>query len=283
MSDTETAARTFKAVEELPDAVHEPMGDLLLVLADNKRLLGMRYSDWILGAPALEAGIACSAMAQDEWGHGRIVYAMLRDFDFDPHHLEHERDASEYRSSELLDRPAGSWPELLALNLLLDTALSVQFEAMAKSSYEPVHYKVQKLLDEERFHFEHARGWTARLAATEKGRQSLAGAFGPVWEASLRWFGPPDDPVSAMLEGAGIVDAGPELLRSRWLTRVGPVVARAGLDLAEEGERGWASTVAVTWDDDWEPRYRRSGDSAGPDAETLSRVRGDKNRSLLLD
>ena len=38
---------------------------LILVLADSKRLLGMRYGQWILGA-----GLgcdACAAMAQDEW------------------------------------------------------------------------------------------------------------------------------------------------------------------------------------------------------------------------
>jgi len=270
MSEADTAVRTFKAAGDLPETVREPMGELLLVLADNKRLLGMRYADWILGAPALEAGIACSAMAQDEWGHGRIVYAMLRDFGFDPHHLEHERDGSEYRSSELLDRPADRWPDMLALNLLLDTALSVQFEAMAESSFEPVHYKVQKLLDEERFHFEHARGWTARLATTPQGRESLERAFAPAWAACLRWFGPSDDPVDAALEGAGIIDAG-------------PVVAGAGLDLAEEAGEGWTTDVEPTWDDDWKPGWRRSADAEGPDEDTLRRVRGDKNRPLLMD
>ncbi len=283
MSELETAARTFKSPDDLPQGAREPMGELLLILADNKRLLGMRYADWILGAPALEAGIACSAMAQDEWGHGRIVYAMLRDFDFDPHHLEHEREASEYRSSELLDGPARSWSELLALNLLLDTALSVQFEAMAESSYEPVHYKVQKLLDEERFHFEHARGWTARLAATPKGRESLEEAFEPAFGSCLRWFGSADDPVEAALEGAGIVDAGPDLLRARWLARVGPVLARAGLELAGERETGeWATALVPEWNDDWMPGWRRT-DTGGPDEDTLRRVRGDKNRPLLMD
>ena len=76
---TEQTKRYAKPAD-LPDDVRDHLGSLLIVLADNKRLLGMRYSDWLLGAPALEAGIACSAMAQDEWGHGRILYAMLRDF-----------------------------------------------------------------------------------------------------------------------------------------------------------------------------------------------------------
>ncbi len=272
----------FDGAEDLPEDLRRNLGDLLLVLADNKRLLGMRYSDWILGAPALEAGIACSAMAQDEWGHGRILYAMLRDFGHDPDELEHGREASDYCNMEPLDRPVETWPELLALNILLDTALSVQFDAMAESRFEPIHYKVKKLLDEERFHFEHGRGWTLRLASTDEGREALEAAFDPVWDACLRWFGDEHDPVSARLSEAGITDAGPVELRRGWLDRVGPVVEQAGLGLARQEDGSWASSRAPTWNG-WSPRHRRPEEAGGPDADTLRRVRGDKNRPLLMD
>ncbi len=193
--------------DQLPEEVRTATGDLILILADNKRVLGMRYSDWILGAPSVAAGIACSAMAQDEWGHGRIFYSMLRDFDFDPGYLEHEREASEYRNSELIDTPTDGWPGLIAVNLLLDTAMSVQFDALGASRFEPIHYKVHKLLEGERFHFEHARGWTTRLTATDAGRDVMREAFEPVWVSCLRWFGPADDPLGAVLSDAGITDA----------------------------------------------------------------------------
>lgn len=272
----------FKSAEEMPSDLQMPLGTLLLILADNKRLLGIRYSDWILGAPALEAGISCSAMAQDEWGHGRILYAMLRDFHQDPDQLEHEREAGEYRSAELLDEPVESWPGLLALNLLLDTALTVQVEAMERSRFEPIHYKVSKLLDEERFHFEHARGWTLRIGAAEKGREALQAAFEPVWDVCLRWFGPSDDPIGTALAETGISDAGPDQLRARWLGRVGPVVHDAGLDLALSSDGGWSSRSAPSWDD-WRSETRRGAGGAGPDPDTLARVRGDRNRILLMD
>src|SRR5688500_4536109 len=83
----------------MSDSTH----DLILVLADTKRLLGMRYAEWILGAPALEAGIACASMAQDEWGHGRLLYALLKEFGADVDGLEHGRQAPQYRNLELLD------------------------------------------------------------------------------------------------------------------------------------------------------------------------------------
>ena len=51
---------------------------LIITLADSKRIMGIRYSDWALGAPSIETGVSTSSMTQDEWGHARLLYAMLK-------------------------------------------------------------------------------------------------------------------------------------------------------------------------------------------------------------
>lgn len=274
MSPVDTAAG-WKAAANVPEALQEPLARVLLSLADNKRLLGMRYSEWILGAPTLEAGIACSAMAQDEWGHGRILYAMLKDFGRDPGPLEHERESDQYLSSELMDTAPDEWPLLLALNALLDTALSVQCQALSESRYTPLHYKMGKLLDEERFHFEHARGWTGRLADTDAGRAALAEAYGAAIGPCLRWFGRSDGEIWLALSAEGVIDGGPDEQRKRWIERVGPMLDAVGL------ERPSPAGADLDWDG-WDDDRRRTG-SGGPDDDTLARVRGDKNRSMLMD
>jgi len=280
MSAPEAAG--FRTADDVPEELRDDLAALLLSLADNKRLLGMRYAEWLLGAPTLEAGIACSAMAQDEWGHSRILYAMLKDFGRDPGQLEHEREADEYLNIELLDDPPAEWPGLVALNFLLDTALSVQIESLKESRFEPLHYKVRKILEEERFHFEHGRGWVARLAQTQAGRGALADALAPAWVSCLRWFGGPDGGLLARLAAAGVSDAGPDDLRARWLGRVGPIVGEIDMGLAEAGDdRSWRSTVELDWAD-WDRARRRSGGGA-LNAETLAAVRGDKNRAMLMD
>lgn len=277
----ESEPTPYKSADDLPDEAREALGQLLLTLADDKRLLGLRYSDWILGAPSVEAGISCSAMAQDEWGHGRIVYAMLKDFGRDPDRLEHERESGEYRSSELTDRDVESWADLVALNLLHDTALTTVFEALHDSRFEPIHYKVRKLLDEERYHFEHARGWTARLAETPAGRGALDTAFRRAWNACLASFGPDDDPLTAVLAGHGILTRDSAGMRRAWLDRVGPVVHAAELDLVRRENGAWTSGLEVDFDG-WSPDRRRAAEG-GPDEDTLARARGDRNRSLLMD
>lgn len=275
---TPARATGFKSADDLPTDARKALEATLLSLADNKRILGMRYGEWILGAPTLEAGIACSAMAQDEWGHGRILYATLKDFGTDAGPLEHEREADAYLSSELLDAPVEEWPDLLSLNLLFDAALSVQVEALTSSRYEPIHFKTRKLLEEERFHFEHGRGWSLRLAETAAGRNALNTAFRKALAPCLRWFGRGGAGFGHALREAGIADAGPDELRERWVARIVPVFREANLGvLAEELESG----LELDWSE-WSGDRRRSGEG-GPHPETLARIRGDRNRSMLMD
>jgi phenylacetate-CoA oxygenase PaaI subunit len=275
---TPARASGYKSADELPADAREALAATLLSLADNKRILGMRYGEWILGAPTLEAGIACSAMAQDEWGHGRILYATLKDFGTDPGPLEHERESDAYLSSELLDAPVEEWPEFLTLNLLFDAALSVQVEALTSSRYEPILFKTRKLLEEERFHFEHGRGWAMRLAETAAGRNALNTAFRKALGPCLRWFGRDDAPFGRALVEAGIADGAGDALRERWVVRIAPVLREANLGvLGEELESG----LELDWSS-WSAGRRRSGEG-GPHPETLARIRGDRNRSMLMD
>ena len=256
---------------DLTDAVRGATRDLILVMADSKRLLGMRYAGWILGAPELETGIACASMAQDEWGHGRLLYALLRDFGEDTDRLEHGREAGEYASVEHLDRAPASWPELVALNAFVDTALSVQFEAFRESAWIPLRQRVEKMLEEERFHTAHGAAWIRRLATgSDDARAAMRTAAELAVAAMLEWFGPQSGR-AADLVSFDVADAMPDELRSRYLDRSRPLLHALG---AEPG-------AAPDFDGFDESRRRSS--TAGPDEQTLRQVRGDKNRAFLMD
>jgi ring-1,2-phenylacetyl-CoA epoxidase subunit PaaC len=245
--------------------------DLTLVLADTKRLLGYRYAEWMLGAPELETGIACSSMAQDEWGHARLLYALMKGFDDDPEALEHGRDPDAYRNMEILDSPTRTWPEVVALMALVDGAVTVQFEALRGSAYEPLAQRVEKVVDEEKFHGAHGTAWAKRLAGgTDASREALGAALTAALPAALAWFGPDSDRAAAMKE-AGVVNAAGSELRARFLERVAPVLEMAGV--AAPGEPEMAG---------FDEARRRTG-SGGPDEETIRKIRGDRNRAFLMD
>jgi phenylacetate-CoA oxygenase PaaI subunit len=283
VSAMDTEARVESAAE-LADDARAALRSLILTLADSKRVLGLRYSDRMLGAPTLEAGIAASSMAQDEWGHARLTYALLGDFGDDPKALEHERPAAEYRSHPALDAGFESWADFIACILLVDTSLVVQYGALVESRYTPAHNRVQKMLDEERFHFQYAAGWVRRMAAVPEVREELAASLARYLPQALQWLGDDNGSASRRLVDEGLVSAGPSSLRARFLSRVVPVLADAGLaeGLSLERRDGgeWSIAHPLSFSG-WDEETRRSGGSL--DEQTAARARGDKNRALLMD
>ena len=281
---TAMAETRIDRAAELPDDARAALRALVLALADSKRVLGLRYSDRMLGSPTLEAGIAASSMAQDEWGHARLTYALLGDFGDDPKALEHERPAARYRSHPALDAPLASWADFIAAILLVDTALSVQYASLLESRYAPAHNRVQKMLDEERFHFQYAASWTRRMAAVPQVRDELAASLARYLPEALRWLGDDAGPGVRRLVEERLLDAEPSALRTRLLARVGPVLAEAeladGLGMQPVSGGGWTYAPPLPWDG-WDEETRRSGGSL--DEATAARARGDKNRALLLD
>lgn len=255
---------------ELSRDVLVAVRDLTLVLADTKRLLGYRYAEWMLGAPELETGIACSSMAQDEWGHARLLYALMKGFDDDPEELEHGREADAYRNLEVLDAPAATWPAAVALMALADVAVTVQFEALRDSTYEPLRARVEKLVEEERFHEAHGRAWFKRLVGgSEASKQALAEAVEVVLAPVLQWFGP-DSERGGSLKEAGVADAAGSELRARFLERVGPLLDEVGVKAGEPELDGFDEA-------------RRRMTAGGPDEATIQKIRGDRNRAFLMD
>ncbi len=234
----------------------DPTRDLILVLADSKRLLGMRYAEWILGAPALEAGIACASMAQDEWGHGRLLYALLKEFGDEVEKLEHGREPGEYRNFELLDTAPETWPELVIVNALVDTAFSIQLDALRDAEHAPLRQRVGKILDEEEFHAAHGAAWLKRVAgANAETRQLVQNAVDRTLPVILRWFGADGDE-----------------LRAKFLQHVQPLFASAGIT-AQPAKPDFNGFDEAT----------RRSHNRGPDAATVVRIRGDKNRAFLVD
>jgi len=282
MTDT-LAAAAYEKADQLPGDVRAPLRDLILALADSKRVLGLRYSDRMLGSPTLEAGIAASSMAQDEWGHARLTYALLGDLGDDPKALEHERPAAGYRSMDALDAGLEGWHGMIAASLLLDMALTAQYAALVESRYTPVRNRVQKLLDEEKFHFQYAAGWARRIARVPELRAGLAAELGRVLPRALRWLGRDDAPGMRRLVEEGIVRDLPSDRRGRFLARVGAVLEEIGLasevGVARDGER-WRYDGELDWAG-WDDATRRAGGSL--DEATAARARGDLNRALLLD
>src|SRR5215472_13350891 len=119
-------------VSTLDPSLREPMFALLSSLADNKYVLGRRYAEWCTGAPMLESAVAAAAMAQDELGHARSFYPLLRGFPEGRNLVPMEERGWQQRATSAmacLDLRFESWFDFVAANLLVDTALTILLAA----------------------------------------------------------------------------------------------------------------------------------------------------------
>ncbi len=226
------------------------LGGLILSLADNKQLLGLRYAEWATRAPSLEADIAAAAMGLDDLGHSRVLYGCLEPLG-EAGHLAREADPGDYLNLPYFDEPWSSWDQFVAANAVLDTAFTVMIQACVKGNVEVLRSRLRKMLSEERYHFLHGRSWFR--AGIEEGPLMEA------WRQALEWFGPPDGEVA-------------ELYR-RGALALGPAELRAGLEQRLETR---APDLDIDWAT-WDPRRRRSRPGR-IDARTFDMLRGLEER-----
>src|SRR3954464_470297 len=104
------------------------MASLVASLADNKAALGRRYADWAVSAPTLESAVAAAAIAQDELGHARSTYPVLKALGVD----DAEVDAG--RRLALLDAGLRDWTAVIAVNVIVDGMLTTFVAATADST-----------------------------------------------------------------------------------------------------------------------------------------------------
>ena len=204
-------------VSSLAPALRAPIFGLLSTVADNKYVLGRRYAEWCTGAPMLESAVAAAAMAQDELGHARSFYPLLRGF---PSQHTNGREAPQMEdrgwqqratsAMTCLDRPFLSWAEFIAANVVIDAALTTLLNSALTSPYEPLRQRAAKIVQEEIDHQVHGAGWLPRIAPAE-----LAPALERVWDDAFTWLGAADDPLITPLVSAGLVADRSDALRDR--------------------------------------------------------------------
>ncbi len=256
-------------VSTLSDDERSALERLILILADSKRLMGIRYSDWLLGAPSIETGIAASSMTQDEWGHARLLYSMLKGLGIDPVPLEHDRPGEEYASMAALDEELPDWAAVVAAIVLVDGAIFVLLESFAGGSFEPARSRVPKMLAEEEFHVSLGRAWYRRLAEADgEAKELLTAATRGMLPSILAWVGADDAPAQTLVT-AGVIGSASDRLNA-YKNRVREWTALVDVDI----ESVQAST-------DWDVARGRT--PGRPNEESVERARGDRNRALLVE
>jgi 1,2-phenylacetyl-CoA epoxidase catalytic subunit len=222
------------------------MVSLVGSLADNKAALGRRYAEWGVSAPTLESAVAAAAMAQDEMGHARSTYPVLKALGVE---ARDEGLDGGGRRMALLDGELEDWTALIAANLLVDGVLTTFVAACVDSSLTPMAQRARKILQEEGSHRVHAEAWARRLCRAGEGRRdALVARLSETWEHAGRWAGPNDDPgfQAALAHGMVHRDAAHQREQVRaWLVEL---LAGESVELTLEEPSEWSR---------WDPDRRR--------------------------
>ena len=218
------------------------MASLVGSLADNKAALGRRYAEWAISAPTLESAVAAAAMAQDELGHARATYPVLKA-------LGAEVSDEHGDPLALLDGELPDWTALIAANLVVDGVLTTFVAACADSSIAQLAQRARKILQEEGSHRVHAEAWARRLCRSgEAERAALVSRLEETWAHAGRWLGPADDPGYAAALEQGMVRDDPAAQRERMRTWLTDLLGAEGVSIAVEDPDDWSG---------WDPATRR--------------------------
>ena len=231
------------------------ISDLVLSIADNKQMLGLRYAEWATRAPSLEADIAAAAMGLDDLGHSRVLYGCLEPLGSDPRGSDRETDAGSLRSLPYFDEPWTEWAQFVAANAILDTAFTLMIEACVNGSVEVLQHRLRKMLMEERYHFLHGRSWLK--SGVDPTPLNVA------WQEAIEWFGPVDGETAAF-HREGRLSMGPPELRSQ----------------LEERLETKAPSLKFDWKG-WDPVRRRSRPGAIDD-RTFAMLRGLEEKKFAM-
>jgi len=204
----------------------------------------MRYAEWCIAAPTLEADIAAAAMGLDDIGHSRVLYGSLRELGTPDAAGD---DGASYANVPFLDQPWRDWSEFVAANAVLDGAFTLMMEALANGNVDVLRTRLKKMLQEERYHTLHGRSWMREV--------NVGTALERAWRESLEWIGPEDSDVDE-LHRAGRLAHGVGDLRRLLEDRLDIKAPPSGLE--------WGG---------WEPIRRRT-QPGGIDQATLDMLQG---------
>lgn len=253
MSETPQSERIGRT--DLSAEQQVALEELLFRLADDEFVHAERLTEWQIYAPTLESDLAIATIAQDEFGHARLWYDLLKELGYTEPECIWERDPTEWTHSPLVERPFedGDWGDAIVRGYLYDVAERIRLEAVADTSYAPLADRVGKALEEEEYHREHAANWLERLTADDDGNARVQDALDELFPYALSLFQP--GPREADIVDFGFRTETVAEMRTEWLETVVPFLESLDLNVPEPDEverpdeRGRDGTHTDAWDE----------------------------------
>ncbi len=214
---------------------NERIFEYIIRLADDRLILGHRLSEWCGHAPILEEDIALANIALDCIGQANYLYgaaAELEGKNRTADDIVYFREVTQYKNLLLVEQPNVDFAQTIVRQFLYDAFGVSLFDALQKSTYEPLSGIAQKAIKELRYHFRHSSQWVLRLGdGTEESHKRAQRALNNLWKYSEEMF------LSDELENelaAQKIAVRSSSLKEQWITMVNEVMIKATLKIPNE-------------------------------------------------
>ena len=220
--------------ENLSATEREALEALLFRLADDELVIGERYQDWIVKAPTLESDLSLANITQDEFGHARLWYTLLKDLGYEESDLIYERDPNDFANATLVELAFadGDWADVVVRGFLYDQAEAVRLRTMTDSTYAPLADRVPKVLREEEYHRDYSQNWLVQLTSEEQGRSRVQAAVDRLVPHALTLF-EGDTDIDETIVDAGFRNESLSALRNEWLDTVALSLETYGISVPD--------------------------------------------------
>lgn len=206
--------------------------ELLYKMADDQLILGHRNSEWTGMGPLLEEDIAFSSMAQDKIGQSLALYTILHQLgERDPDTIAFTRHATQFHNCLLVELPNAEYDFSLIRHFLYDTAEAIRFEALTRSSCEPLARLATKIRGELRYHTLHANTWIKQLgSATPESIDRLQKSLEYALPYAMGMF--EESSFENELISDGIFE-GEQKIKEKWLLQIQNIFSQTRLHLPD--------------------------------------------------
>ena len=233
---------------------NQALKDLLYKMADDALIIGHRNSEWTGIGPMLEEDLAFSSMAQDKIGHAKALYQILHEIlgEPEPDKVAFLREEKLFKCSQFVELPIGEYDFSLVRQFLFDHAEAVRYDMLTSSSFQPLALLAKKVKGEIKYHVMHADTFLKQLGTgNDESHARMQSALNYAMPYALGIFEKSEFENELITSQ---VFAGEEALKAKWLEKIKPVIAAAGLQLpvvAEDkivygGRRGFHSEYLKT-------------------------------------
>lgn len=210
--------------------------EYLLRLGDDLLVLGHRISEWCGHAPILEEDLALANISLDLIGQAEALLNLAGKVEGEGRSeddLAYFRDEYEFRNLQMVEQPRGDFAQTIARQFLFDVMAWHFYDALQKSSYEPLAAIASKIYKETTYHLRHSRAWIHRLGdGTAESHERMQDAINEYWTFTGELFFT-NEVDQHLLEQGMIPDL--EAMRPKWRKMVTEELEKGTLTVPEDG------------------------------------------------